>query len=274
MESRSADIHGIRMHWLEQGEGHPVVLIHGIPTGPRLWRAVMPRLHDVRALAWEMVGYGASILEGRHRDISVAGQAEYLAAWLRTLGLQGALLVGHDLGGAVAQVVAVRYRELISGLVLVNAVAYGSQPIASFRVARRLGILVRRVPNDLFLQAFRSYILQGHDDPVCGRDSFAEHWQPYASTDGAAAFVRQVRSLHAHDTLAIADQLSRLAVPARIVWGTGDRFQPIGNGYRLAYDLGAKLDRVDGGKHFLPEDHANVVAASISATAGRLSPSD
>ncbi len=84
MKRHHATIDGIRMSWVEQGEGAPVILLHGIPTSPDLWRKVMPRPKGVRALAWDMVGYGQSIPEGVGRDISVARQADYLAA-LRSL---------------------------------------------------------------------------------------------------------------------------------------------------------------------------------------------
>ena len=60
MESKFVEADGVRMRWEETGEGLPVVFVHGIPTSPRLWRHVMPRVKG-RALAWEMVGYGASI---------------------------------------------------------------------------------------------------------------------------------------------------------------------------------------------------------------------
>ncbi len=99
MESRIVDVEGIRMRWEEEGEGQPVVFIHGIPTSPRLWRHVVPQVRNARSMAWEMVGYGASIEEGRDRDISVAKQADYLASWMREIGLEGAFLVVHDLGG-------------------------------------------------------------------------------------------------------------------------------------------------------------------------------
>ena len=79
MESRNAEVDGIRMRWEEQGEGRPVVFVRGIPTSPRLWRHVIPQVRGARCMAWEMVGYGASIEEGRERDISVAKQADYLA---------------------------------------------------------------------------------------------------------------------------------------------------------------------------------------------------
>lgn len=108
MESKSLETNGIRMRWEEQGEGTPVVFVHGIPTSPALWRRVVPRLVGVRALAWEMVGYGASIPEGHGRDISVGRQADYLAAWLQALGIERAVLAGHDLGGGVVQIAAVR----------------------------------------------------------------------------------------------------------------------------------------------------------------------
>ena len=68
---------GIPMRWEEQGAGTPVVLVHGIPTGPALWRHVMPRVEGARLLAWEMVGYAGSIGEGRRRDIGVARQADW-----------------------------------------------------------------------------------------------------------------------------------------------------------------------------------------------------
>jgi pimeloyl-ACP methyl ester carboxylesterase len=264
MESKSAEVNGIRMRWEEQGEGEPVVLVHGIPTSPRLWRHVMPRLRGARALAWEMVGYGASIPEGRGRDISVARQAQYLAAWMRTIGLDRAVLVGHDLGGGVAQIVAVQHRELVRGLVLMNAIAYDSWPIPSVKAMQVLGPLVARLPKGVFRLVLQLFIVQGHDNPACAREAMAAHWPYYAAADGAAAFIRQVRSLDVRDTLAIADRLPHLDVPARLVWGAADRFQQIGYGYRLAYELGARLDRIEGGKHFVPEDHAERVAATVN----------
>ncbi len=48
MEARTVDVDGLRMRWEEEGEGPPVVFIHGIPTSPRLWRHVIPRVRDAR----------------------------------------------------------------------------------------------------------------------------------------------------------------------------------------------------------------------------------
>lgn len=258
------------MRWEEQGEGYPVVLLHGIPTCPSLWRQVVPRLHGARSLAWEMVGYGASIPEGRGRDISVGQQAQYLAAWAREMGLERPVLVGHDLGGGVAQILAVRHPELVGGLVLTNAICYDSWPIPGVKLLRLLGGIVEKLPEQASALIVGALMLRGHDNPGCAWESFRQHNAHYASHGGTAALVRQVRSLDVRDTLDVADRIPHLRVPARLVWGAADQFLKIGYGYRLAYELGAPIDRIEGGKHFVPEDHADRVAAAINELLGQI----
>ena len=84
--------------------------------------------------------------------------------------------------------------------------------------------------------------------------------------------IRQVRSLDVNDTLAIAEQIPNLEVPARLVWGAADQFQKIGYGYRLAYELGASIERIEDGKHFVPEDHAEQVTAAVNELLGQTAP--
>ena len=93
MTERRAEVGGIGVRWDEVGDGIPVVLLHGIPTSPALWRHVMPRLRGARCLAWEMVSYGASIPEWRGRDISVSAQADYLLGWLQSLGTERSAMI-------------------------------------------------------------------------------------------------------------------------------------------------------------------------------------
>lgn len=263
MQSKTASVAGIAMRWEEQGEGIPLVLIHGIPTSPALWRDVVPRISGARCLAWEMVGYGASIAEGRARDISVAKQAEYLVKWLRHLRVERAVLAGHDLGGGVAHIAAVRRPDLCQGLFLTNAIGYDSWPIPSVKMMRAMGPLVRHLPDPVFKQIFKTFIHRGHDDAARADESIEAHW-PYYENHGAAAFIRQVSSLNVQDTLAVADALPQLGAPARIAWGAADQFQKIRYGERFARDLKAPLRRIDEGRHFTPEDHPEIIAEQIN----------
>ena len=271
MNTRFAEAGGVGMRWEEAGEGTPVVFVHGIPTSPRLWRHVIPRVTGARSMAWEMVGYGASIPEGRNRDISVAMQARYLALWMREVGLgDGAVVVGHDLGGGVAQILAARNPELVRGLVLTNCVSYDSWPIAPVRAIGAAGPLFGRMPIPAFRRFYAAFLRGGHDDRGRWRESVSEHLPFYEGAGGAAALVKQARSLNVQDTLGVSDQIPRLDVPARLVWGVADGFQPIGYGYRLAYELGGSMRRVEGAKHFVPEDHPDEVATAVNGLLGEV----
>jgi len=263
MESKNLEVDGILMRWEQTGEGKPVIFVHGILTGPRLWRHVIPKISHAHCFAWEMVGYGASISEGKDRDISVRRQADYLNAWMQAVGIEKPVLVGHDLGGGVAQIAAVNDPRRFAGLVLMNTISYDSWPIAQVKVMRAAGSLVENLPNGIFRVIFNQFIHMGHDRPSRARESIYEHWPNYSIAGGAAAFVRQIRSFDVRDTLAISDRLPQIGLPARIAWGAADRFQKIGYGYRLAYDLKAPLTRIEDGKHFVPEDHPEQVAQAV-----------
>lgn len=271
MRRSTASIGGITMRWEEAGEGIPLVLIHGIPTSPALWRHVVPRIFGARCLAWEMVGYGASIPQGRDRDISVAKQADYLMQWLRHLGIEQAVLAGHDLGGGVAQIAAARQADSFRGLLLTNAIGYDSWPIPSVKMMRAMGPLARHLPDPLFKRIFSAFIRRGHRDAAGADEAIRTHWPHYESHGGAAAFIRQVNSLQVQDTLAVQDALPRLGIPARIVWGAADQFQKISFGERFARDLNAPLRRIEDGRHFTPEDSPEIIASEINLLVAKLS---
>lgn len=207
---------------------------------------------------------GTGLRSRRAKDISVGRQADYLASWMGAIGLDRAILVGHDIGGGVVQNLAVRRSELAEGLVLTNSISYDSWPVPPVKAISAAGFAVERLPNAVFRRIYGAFIASRHEDRARARESFAEHWPNYEASGSAAAFVRQARSLNVRDTLAIAGAIPNLDLPARLVWGTADPYQQIGYGYRLAYELKAPITRVEGGKHFMPEDHPEEVAAAVN----------
>jgi pimeloyl-ACP methyl ester carboxylesterase len=239
---RSGVVNAIPMRWLEHGEGTPVVLVHGIPTSPELWRHVVPHLGGGRCLAWD----------------------DYLATWLGHLDLDRVVLVGHDLGGGVAQIVAIREPERIAGLVLTNAIGYDSWPIPSVKAMQRMAAGLRRLPDAALYPMFVTLLRRGHDNRAREAESIGIHWRHYAAHGAAPSLMCQMSALNVHDTLAVADRLPGLRVPARVVWGGADQFQKVAYGERLARDLGARLERIDGGRHFTPEDHPDRIAPAIN----------
>lgn len=265
MLSSTETVEDTPIRWLEQGGGQPVVLVHGIPTSPALWRHVMPLLPDLRVMAWEMTGYGDSIPAGRDRDVSVGAQADRLNAWIEHLGFGPVTLVGHDLGGGVVHIAALRRPELCAGLMITNGIGYDSWPIPSVKAMRALSPLLSRLPAVALKPALGVLLARGHDDLAIGKEALSVHYRPYAQHGGGAAMARQVAALDVHDTIAVQHRLPELDVPARIVWGDADPFQKIEYGERFARDLGTTVHRIEGGKHFTPEDHPEVIAGQIQS---------
>ena len=234
LDSRIATIDGVPLRWEETGAGPVVVLVHGIPTSPELWRHVVPLLGGARVLAFEMLGYGRSILAGTGHDLSIAAQARYLNGLLDHLGIDQVVLVGHDLGGGVTQIAAVERPERIAGLVLTNAIAYDSWPIPSVKLLRAISPLTRRLPAPALKATLGSLLMRGHADLAMARESLEVHHAQYVAADGAAGLARQVSALDVNDTLRVAGRLEHLDVPARVVWGLADQFQRARYGERLA----------------------------------------
>jgi len=271
MERKETVVDGVRSRWIENGTGHPVVLVHGIPTSPRLWRHVMPLVKG-RSLAWEMAGYGTSIPDGVGLDLGLAAQADRLLAWLDHLGVHDPVLVGHDLGGGVAQIAAARAPGRFAGLVLTNAVCYDSWPIPSVKLMARISGLLRHMPDVAMYPSFVQLLRRGHDRGEIARESIGLHWQSYATHGAAVSLMRQVSALDVHDTLAVGDRLPHLGLPARVVWGDADQFQKLPYGERLADDLGTDVRRIKDGTHFTPEDHPADIAEAINELVAGTSP--
>ena len=265
MQQQTVMIGNDEVRWMESGTGMPVLLVHGIPTSPDLWRGVLPLVRGGRCLALEMLGYGTSMRAREGRDISVAAQAERLLAWIDTLGIRRAILVGHDLGGGVVQIAATHRPSIVAALLLTNSIAYDSWPIPSVKIMRGMGALIRHLPARVVKMMVAPLFARGHDDRATARESRELHWSRYAADGGGAALIDQMNALDVNDTIAIAGDLTKLrGVPARVIWGASDAFQKIKYGERLARDLGAQLERIEGGKHFTPEDHPDVIARAIN----------
>lgn len=118
---RSVEVNGERIVQLESGRGPTLVLLHGYTGSKENWLALVPQLNDRwRVVAPDLPGWGASTRRD-DADYGYVAQAERLAAWLPTLGAEPAILVGHSMGGGIAAVLAARYPERVSHLVLMDA---------------------------------------------------------------------------------------------------------------------------------------------------------
>ncbi len=119
-EPHYCDVLGSRMHYLDEGSGDPIVLLHGNPTWSYLWRNIIPYLREKgRVIAPDLIGMGRSdkpAIEYRFVD-----HVRYLETLIDTLGLQHITLVIHDWGSVLGFHYAMRHETNVNGIAFMEA---------------------------------------------------------------------------------------------------------------------------------------------------------
>jgi pimeloyl-ACP methyl ester carboxylesterase len=118
-DHRYVRVNDIRVHYVTAGEGPPVLLLHGFPEFWRGWRRQIPALAErFTVVAPDLRGYNETDrpLRGYETDTLVSDVAGLIAA----LGYERAALVGHDWGGALAWLTAMRYPQRVERLAVLN----------------------------------------------------------------------------------------------------------------------------------------------------------
>ena len=122
-----------RVAYYEAGEGEPLLLLHGCPFSSFIWRRVIPSFSaHYRCLAPDLLGLGDTETP-RDADWSLPAQVRMVIGVLDALAIDQAHVVGHDHGGAVAQLLAAEHTSRVNRLVLSNAEAYDNWPSAEER---------------------------------------------------------------------------------------------------------------------------------------------
>jgi pimeloyl-ACP methyl ester carboxylesterase len=244
-------------------DGERIVLLHGIPANAHLFREVLPILAEAgyRALAPDMPGYGGTRLSDS-ADYSLSAVADLYAQWLDAERLAPVWLVGHDLGGAVAQFMAVRDPQVIRCLTLGNCPFGDSFPVAAVTLAilaARTRVFAPLVSMGLIPNPYMNReVRRGFRDRT---RLTREQWQTVfwdgkvKDAEGRREFARHLKHLRNAESVAIVPQIKLITIPTLVLWSERDRHQPVeSSGSRLLAALpeGTPLEVVAGAGHFMP----------------------
>lgn len=272
--NRHAVINGVRIaHRDAGGQGRAVVLIHGTPSHSYIWRNVVPGLEEAgyRVLAFDLLGYGLSE-RPLDRDTSVAAQACILEQLLDVWGLDQADIVGHDIGGATAMILAVRKPQRLRTLTLIDTVSYDSWPSQTWQEILRDHLHeYQRMPlHDFRDMMARQLTMTVHDKTRMTAETLDAYLAPLSGELGKTSFfTHQASHYDSRYTEEIAQDLRKLAVPTRILWGADDEWQRTSYAQRLTEDIpGAELTVIPNAGHFLMEDAPDRVVAELTAFLG------
>lgn len=119
--SQFVEVDGSRIHYVEAGEGAPILFIHGNPTSCYLWRNVIPHLAPhARCVAMDLIGMGQS--DKPDLDYRFVDHARYVDGFIAALGLKSVTLVIHDWGSALGFYYARRHEANVKAIAFMEAV--------------------------------------------------------------------------------------------------------------------------------------------------------
>ena len=267
MRGEFVDLNGVRIYYYAagtRGAGEPVVFLHGFPTSSHLWSDVVPLVPaGHRVVVVDLLGYGRSD-RPLGRPVGIRDHADRIIELLDLLGINYACVVGHDIGGGIAQWLAVRYPQRVSRLCLVDSVAFKEWPTRDVKLARAMLPLTRHLPATWLLSILRNDLLRGYQDHDRGMRSIELYVRPFASADGRDAFMEHLIALDSADTAALGGRLKEIVAPTAIVWGRHDPFLDPDIGGRLKEAIpGSTLEVIPTASHFSPEDAPAKVGDAI-----------
>jgi haloalkane dehalogenase len=267
-----AEHDGLRLHYLDEGGGDPVLLLHGEPTWSYLYRKLVPRLAGVaRVVAPDFFGFGRSDKPVEPGWYSYERHYRSIERLVAELDLRRVTTVVHDWGGPVGLRLAVEHPERVERLVVMNTGIFAGRPPSDEWL--RFRAFVRRVGTDLRPgQLVRvSCVTDVADEVVAGYD--APH--PVAeSKTGPVVFPELVPTEPEHPSAAamleVREALGSWPGRALVLFSDSDPiFSPrVGERFAALIPGADPAETVAGAGHFLQEDQGELVGARIAEWLG------
>ena len=267
---------GVQSFVREQGEGAPVVLLHGVPTSSYLYRKVIPVLaqQGLQAVAFDFPGLGLADRPVEF-DYSWSGLARWTGDAIDALGIDRCHLVVHDIGGPIGFEWAIRNPERVHSLTALDMMLeldgfrrpWSMRPFAIPGIGR---IALRTLSRFAFSEAF--YAQGIADRRAVPRHEVYVHYELLKRGDGGRAFLRIMRGFELTEEKQrfLWEGIAQRGYPARIVWGERDRALGLDQLRVVQRVLGVDDPVLLPAKHFVQEDQAVAVAHAIADLAAPL----
>jgi haloalkane dehalogenase len=263
-------VEDLRIHYVDEGSGDPVVLVHGEPTWAYLYRKVIPGLTDrARVVAPDLPGFGRSDKPTDRAFYTYERHVAVFTSVMEALDLHEITMVVHDWGGAIGLRFAAEHPDRVARLVVLNTGIYSPSPrwptpgfLAWRNFAERTGL---DLPVGFIVQSgclveLPADVIAAYDAPFPVPEAKTGPAVfplivPLATTDPGAQEMIQTRKI-----------LSGWDKPALVLFADSDRMFPPGVAKAMARLLptAGEPEILSGAAHFLQEDRGEEIAARIS----------
>ena len=255
----------------EYGTDSPIVLLHNIVSGAFVWRNILPQLASTNRAVYaiDMLGYGLSDHPWQ-ADTSIWGHADYLAMLFNQLNLTNIILVGHGIGGGVAQILATRLSvHRVAALVLIDSICYErtiaeNWPLPDMRKRQDPDAPKKTHVEDM-IHDLRATLPDGVQNTRQFEDVINDYVEPWNSELGKEVLFQHIRLLYPNYSNSVASDLKVLGRPALIIWAEHDRQMPLKYAQRLHRDIpGSRLVIIPDAGHMVLFDAPDAVASALT----------
>lgn len=250
-------VNGIRIYYELHGSGPPLLLIEGLGCALWCWQPLLPVLaRHYTVIAYDNRGVGRS--DQPEMPYSIPLMADDAAGLLQSLGVERAHVLGHSMGGYIAQELALLYPERVSSLVLMASALSGQYATPEFRAA--VASVADKAPEEALRTLLGLVVAPGyweaHPDQL--------EWvlrERLAALPPAHAYAAQSAAAAAHNSRYRAGRICR---PALVVGGLLDRVLPAEASRELGAAIpGARLCLLAGAGHYVHWEKTDELAAAV-----------
>lgn len=263
---RKVRANGIDIVYETHGSGHPLLLITGIGYGRWFWHKIVPGLiAHFQVITFDNRGAGDS--DKPDGPYTVPMMAADTAGLLDALGVRSATVLGHSLGGFIAQELAVTRPDLVGRLILAST-NHGGQNVIPI-TPEALQVLTNREGDPVELVR-RGLAVAGAPGFAARRPEVAQELMNYRLTNPVppAQYSAQVMAGAAMVTLTdaqVAQRMASIQVPVLILFGEHDKVVPPGNADRMASKLpNATVKILPGVGHIFPIEDPEATVGAIT----------
>ena len=256
--SKFIEINEMQVHFRDEGEGFPIVLVHGTASSLHTWDAWTNELKKTnRVIRMDLPAFGITG-PNKNADYSIESYTTFLHSFVKKLNLEKFHLAGNSLGGNIAWNYAAEHPAKVEKLILVDAsgLPTNKEPPAIFKMAKTpvlRSLFLYVTPKMLITKNIKE--VYADDDKVT--DELVTRYHKMALRAGnRQAFIDRAKTDFKLDAKINTDRLKSIQTPTLLIWGAKDLWIPLDNGKRMNRILvNSKLEVLENSGHVPMEEN-------------------
>ena len=259
-QSQFIEVNEMQVHYRDEGDGFPIVLVHGTAASLHTWDAWTHELKKTnRVIRMDLPAFGITG-PNKNADYSLEAYTTFLHSFLEKLQLKKFHIAGNSLGGNIAWNYTADYPENVEKLILVDAsgLPTNKQPPAIFKMAKT------PLLKTLFLYVTPKILIKKNIEEVYADDSkitdaLVDRYHKMTLRIGnRKAFIDRAKTDFGLDSIVNINKLKSIQTPTLLIWGAQDLWIPLGNGIRMDRILvNSKLEVLENSGHVPMEENPN-----------------